>query len=149
MEQGIHDEADALEKFEADLAAKGWRVKGGERGAARATPVPHRGRIKAAPSTAPAPNRTAPEPRGAETAGAVSEVDLRGMTAEEAREAVDRAVDGATLADIPVLRIIHGKGTGALRQAVDQLLRGDRRIAAHRLAPPREGGTGVTIAELA
>jgi DNA mismatch repair protein MutS2 len=71
------------------------------------------------------------------------------MTAEEAREAVDRAVDGATLADIPVLRIIHGKGTGALRQAVDQLLRGDRRIAAHRLAPPREGGTGVTIAELA
>jgi DNA mismatch repair protein MutS2 len=71
------------------------------------------------------------------------------MTADEAKDAVDRALDAAVLADLPSVRIIHGKGTGVLRAAVDELLRGDRRIASHRLAPPREGGTGVTIAELA
>ena len=147
VEQGIRDEGDALEKLEAELVSKGWRVKGarGAAGAAGTPRVVHRGRIKAA--AAPA-DPAAPAPRSAGQT-AVSELDLRGMTAEEAREAVDRAVDAATLADIPALRIIHGKGTGVLRQVVDELLRGDRRITAHRLAPPREGGTGVTIAELA
>ena len=71
------------------------------------------------------------------------------MTADEAKDAVDRAIDGAVLADLPAIRIIHGKGTGVLRTAVDELLRRDQRIASHRLAPPREGGTGVTVAELA
>jgi DNA mismatch repair protein MutS2 len=78
----------------------------------------------------------------------VSEVDLRGMMADEAREAVERAVDDAVLADLPVLRIIHGKGTGVLRKVVDEVLRADRRVTGHQLAPPREGGTGVTVAEL-
>jgi DNA mismatch repair protein MutS2 len=142
VEEGIRDEADALRQLEASLAAKGWRVKGGRREAAGAARVVHRGRIKATPAD---PESTPPT----SAAPAVSELDLRGMTAEEAREAVDRGVDAAILADIPVLRIIHGKGTGALRQAIDQLLRADRRVATHRLAPPREGGTGVTIAELA
>jgi DNA mismatch repair protein MutS2 len=150
VEQGIRAEADAIEQLEAELAARGWRVKGGRSPAPKATRVPHRGRIKAPAAT---PDPAAPSGAGeappSASALAVSEVDLRGMTAEEAREAVDRAVDAATLADIPVLRIIHGKGTGVLRQAVDDLLRTDRRITKHRLAPPREGGTGVTIAELA
>jgi DNA mismatch repair protein MutS2 len=70
------------------------------------------------------------------------------MMAEDAREATMRAVDDAILADLPIVRIIHGKGTGALRRVVDEVLRADRRVTAHKLAPPREGGTGVTIAEL-
>jgi DNA mismatch repair protein MutS2 len=149
VEQQISEEADALKQLEDQLARKGWRVKGGPTPAAAAAGntvrVVHRGRIKATPS---GPEAAAPAPRSP-AATAVSEVDLRGMTADEAAEAVDRALDAATLADIPVLRIIHGKGTGVLRQVVDQRLRGDRRVAVHRLAPPREGGTGVTIAELA
>jgi DNA mismatch repair protein MutS2 len=71
------------------------------------------------------------------------------MTADEARDAVDRAIDGAVLADLPSVRVIHGKGTGVLRTAVDEQVRRDPRVAGHRLAPPREGGTGVTIVELA
>jgi DNA mismatch repair protein MutS2 len=71
------------------------------------------------------------------------------MTADEAREAVQRAVDDAVLADLAAVRIIHGKGTGVLRKVVDEVLRADRRVTAHRLAPPREGGTGVTVAQLA
>jgi DNA mismatch repair protein MutS2 len=75
-------------------------------------------------------------------------VDLRGLTADEARDAVARAVDAAVLADLPAVRIIHGKGTGVLRRVVEEALRADRRVAGRRLAPPREGGTGVTIADL-
>jgi DNA mismatch repair protein MutS2 len=71
------------------------------------------------------------------------------MTGDEARDAVIRAVDDAVLADLPAVRIIHGKGTGVLRRVVDEVLRADRRVSGRRLAPPREGGTGVTIAELA
>jgi DNA mismatch repair protein MutS2 len=147
VEQGIREEADALKKLEDELASKGWRVKGAKNpaGPTGTSRVVHRGRIKAA-ATGADPAASAPR---APAATAVSEIDLRGMTADEAREAVDRAVDAATLADLPAVRIIHGKGTGVLRQVVDELLRADRRIAAHRLAPPREGGTGVTIAELA
>jgi DNA mismatch repair protein MutS2 len=62
---------------------------------------------------------------------------------------VDRAIDAAVLADLPAIRIIHGKGTGVLRATVTEMLKRDRRVASQRLAPPREGGTGVTIAELA
>jgi len=71
------------------------------------------------------------------------------MMADEAREAVQRAVDDAVLADLAAVRLIHGKGTGVLRKVVNDVLRADRRVTAHRLAPPREGGTGVTVADLA
>jgi DNA mismatch repair protein MutS2 len=52
-------------------------------------------------------------------------------------------------ADLRMLRIIHGKGTGALRERVAELLRGDRRVRAYRLGAFNEGGAGVTVAELA
>jgi DNA mismatch repair protein MutS2 len=139
VERGITDEATEIQRLEEALAAKGWRVRG------NVEPDPGVG--------APAPSRRArassasPDPP-ARSAAPVSEVDLRGMTGEEAREAVARAVDAAILADLPAVRIIHGKGTGVLRRVVDEVLRADRRITGRRLAPPREGGTGVTIAEL-
>ena len=58
------------------------------------------------------------------------------------------ALDAAVVNDLPYLRVIHGKGTGALRSAVQGLLAHDARVAAFRLAPPREGGAGVTLVEL-
>ena len=78
-----------------------------------------------------------------------TEIDVRGMRVDEMELAVLRALDAAVHADLHVMRIIHGKGTGALRERVDELLRGDRRVREHRAGAWNEGGTGVTIAELA
>ena len=76
------------------------------------------------------------------------EVDLRGMRADEAIAAVTRALDAAVLAALPSLRIIHGKGTGALRETVGELLRADARVASVRPGGVGEGGAGVSVAEL-
>ena len=76
------------------------------------------------------------------------EVDLRGMRVDEADIAVTQAVDAAVRADLGALRIIHGKGTGALRERVAELLSGDKRVRSFRMGAWNEGGAGVTIAEL-
>ena len=52
------------------------------------------------------------------------------------------------LDDLPYLRIIHGKGTGALREMVQRLLQHDPRVARFGLAPANQGGSGVTVVEL-
>ncbi|HAF66763.1 MAG: endonuclease MutS2 [Bacillota bacterium] len=76
-------------------------------------------------------------------------VDLRGMTKEEALMTLDKYIDDALLAAIPEITIIHGKGTGTLRQAVEEYLKSNQKyIAGYRLGEPSEGGTGVTIARL-
>ncbi|MDH4347469.1 MAG: Smr/MutS family protein, partial [Gemmatimonadota bacterium] len=83
------------------------------------------------------------------TREATYEVDLRGMTGDEAEQVVVGALDAAVLADQPYLRIIHGKGTGVVRERVQQIVRGDRRIKSHGFAPPNQGGAGVTLVEFA
>ena len=77
------------------------------------------------------------------------ELDLRGMTGDEAEHAVVAALDAAVLAEQPSLRIIHGKGTGVVRERVQQVLTRDRRVRSHAFAPANQGGSGVTVAELA
>ena len=79
---------------------------------------------------------------------ASTEVDLRGMRFDEAETAVYGALDAAIRADLPSLRIIHGKGTGALRELVTEMLRRDTRVRTFRLGAWNEGGAGVTIADL-
>lgn len=76
------------------------------------------------------------------------EVDLRGMRVSEVDDFVSRAIDTAVRADLKELRIIHGKGTGALRERVTAMLRNESRVSAHRMGLWNEGGAGVTIAEL-
>lgn len=76
------------------------------------------------------------------------EIDLRGMTGDEAEVATLSALDAAVLADRPYLRIIHGKGTGVVRSRVQQLLQRDPRVQSHGFAPSNQGGTGATVAEL-
>ncbi len=77
------------------------------------------------------------------------EIDLRGLTGDEAEAAVLAALDGAVLAELPSLRIIHGKGTGVVRERVRQVVSRDRRVSSHLFAPANQGGTGVTIVEFA
>jgi DNA mismatch repair protein MutS2 len=77
-----------------------------------------------------------------------SEIDLRGMRAAEVDDLVMRSVDSAVRADLKTLRFIHGKGTGALRERVAEMLRKESRVSSFRLGAWNEGGTGVTVVEL-
>ncbi len=77
-----------------------------------------------------------------------SEITLIGMRAEEALLVLDRYLDDAQVAGLGTVRVIHGKGTGALRSAVHAFLQGDRRVKGHRLGAQGEGGVGATVVEL-
>ena len=76
------------------------------------------------------------------------EIDLRGMNGDEAWLAVDKYLDEATVAGIRSVHLIHGKGTGALKNALWKFLRADRRIASFRIGQYGEGDGGVTVVEL-
>jgi DNA mismatch repair protein MutS2 len=78
---------------------------------------------------------------------AVREIDVRGMRVSEVDDIVMQALDAAVRADLKELRIIHGKGTGALRERVSEMLRKDTRVASFRLGAWNEGGAGATVAE--
>jgi DNA mismatch repair protein MutS2 len=80
---------------------------------------------------------------------ASTEINLLGLRADEAESAVLQALDSAIRADLKSLRIIHGKGTGALRQVVDEMLRKDTRVREFHMGAWNEGGAGVTIAVFA
>ncbi|MDP9181061.1 MAG: Smr/MutS family protein, partial [Chloroflexota bacterium] len=77
------------------------------------------------------------------------ELDLRGMTVDEALPLVDQRLDDAARAGIAELRIIHGKGTGTLRQAVRDMLRKHALVRTSASAESRAGGDGVTVVEIA
>jgi DNA mismatch repair protein MutS2 len=77
------------------------------------------------------------------------ELDLRGQMTEEALLRLDQYLDQAFLARLPWVRIIHGKGSGALRQAVRQELSGHPMVSSYRPGDEGEGGEGVTVAKLA
>jgi DNA mismatch repair protein MutS2 len=75
------------------------------------------------------------------------ELDLRGERYENALARVEKYIDDAILAGYPRVSIIHGKGTGALRQGVQEYLRNHRAVKSIRFGDQGEGGTGVTIVE--
>lgn len=79
---------------------------------------------------------------------ATTELKLLGFTVDEALMSLDKFIDESIMAGIATIRIVHGKGTGALRNAVDLALRKDKRIKSFRLASYGEGDSGVTIADL-
>ena len=82
------------------------------------------------------------------TLGASPEVDLRGMMTDEAVAALDQFLDSAVMGKLTEVRIIHGKGTGAVRKAVREHLKRSRYIKSFRPGRYGEGEDGVTIAEL-
>ncbi len=109
--------------------------------------------LEAVPEEKPA----APKPAAASGAGniryskslqAVSEIRLLGKTVDQAVSELDKFIDDAALAHLPSVRIVHGKGTGALRSGVHEYLRSNPLVKSFHLAALGEGDTGVTIAEL-
>ena len=76
------------------------------------------------------------------------EVDLRGMMTDEGIAVLDKYLDDAYLAGMTMVRVIHGKGTGAMRKAVHQFLRKAAHVASYRIGTLGEGDTGVTVVEI-
>ena len=76
------------------------------------------------------------------------ELNLLGHNVEQALEAIDKYLDDAFLASLPKVRIIHGKGTGALRQGIHEGLIGHPLVTSFELAPRSEGGDGATVVTL-
>ena len=93
--------------------------------------------------------RPAGPARGGErpAATAATEISLRGLRVDEAEAVLVKALDDAVLADLPYLRVIHGKGTGAVRQRVHEILAADGRVKRFGFAPANQGGHGVTVVE--
>jgi DNA mismatch repair protein MutS2 len=77
------------------------------------------------------------------------ELHVRGMRVEEALEKVDKYLDDAAVLGVMNLRIVHGKGEGALSGAITTLLDESFLVASYGWAPPEEGGWGVTMVEMA
>ncbi len=77
------------------------------------------------------------------------ELDLRGQRVEDALDALDRYLESAYLAGLPFVRIIHGKGTGRLRQVIRESLGKSTHVKSWSPGEDKEGGEGVTVAKLA
>lgn len=78
----------------------------------------------------------------------ITEVDVRGYTADEAVMEVDKVIDTAILTNVKNLTVIHGKGTGVLRKEIQNFLRHHKAVKSFRLGTFGEGEAGVTIVEL-
>ena len=95
------------------------------------------------------PQKTAPAASvGTRLVHVASEIDLRGMESLEGVLAAERYLDSAAMARMKTVTIIHGKGTGALREAVQQMLKRNKLVKSFRLGRYGEGEAGVTVVEL-
>ena len=107
------------------------------------------------PQKQQAPKKTVPQPRrvhsGTEsqpTRSAGMEINLLGMTVEEAIHEVDKFIDNAVMSGLSTVYLIHGKGTGALRKGLHEHLRTHPNVKSFRLGGYYEGQDGVSIVEL-
>lgn len=106
--------------------------------------------LRRLPAGEPSPRHGSVSAGGFEKTLAISgTLDLRGLRVEDAVQELDKYLDDATLAGLALVTVIHGKGTGALRQAVRDHLSSHPEVAAFRLGAESEGGSGATIVELA
>jgi DNA mismatch repair protein MutS2 len=99
-----------------------------------------------APVKAPASFSAAPKPEAA--AGPAREVNLIGQRIEDAIPQIEKSLDEALLSGTAHIRIVHGHGTGRLRDAVREHLRAHPAVASLRAGEAREGGNGVTVVDL-
>lgn len=94
------------------------------------------------------PEKTVRSSRDLRSSRASSELDLRGQRYEEALTNLDRYLDTSLLAGLNTVTIIHGIGTGAIRNGVQQYLKRNRHVKSYSYAPANQGGTGATIVHL-
>jgi dsDNA-specific endonuclease/ATPase MutS2 len=100
---------------------------------------------KRKPAPAPAPRAHQPSGRPASSGVPPAEVDLHGLTVGEALARMEQVLNDALLADLPELRLIHGKGGGRIRAALHRRLRGISAVRAFRLDPRNAGVTIVSL----
>ncbi len=77
-----------------------------------------------------------------------SEINILGTNVEEARLILDKYLDNCVLSGLSTIRIVHGKGTGALRKGVQEYLKGNPHVVSFRYGAFGEGEMGVTVVEL-
>jgi DNA mismatch repair protein MutS2 len=129
---GIAGEVTGLQGEIAEVAIAGKRLR-----VPRDQLIGLETRARAGTSTSLPPAKSVP-----------AELNLIGLTVEEARERVDKLLDDAALSDRREIRLVHGFGAGKLRKAVAQMLEGHPLVASWRLGAPNEGGGGATVVEL-
>jgi DNA mismatch repair protein MutS2 len=78
----------------------------------------------------------------------LSDLNVIGCTVDEALSRAEKFLDETTVTDQRTVRLIHGHGTGQLRRALAEFLKGHPLVAKFELAPPDQGGGGVTVVEL-
>ncbi|HET7011436.1 MAG TPA: endonuclease MutS2 [Anaerolineales bacterium] len=175
VEQELEDLAESLPESEAETSAPSLpvrEIKAGDRvrvaslgmdgtvveiGEGQVEVLMGRLRLRVRPDelTEPQAERHMPrrdtraEPADMAIAAPPLEIDVRGQTVEEALDALERRLDAAFLAGLPFIRVIHGKGTGRLRQAIRQTLRRNPYAASFESGSESEGGEGVTVVRLA
>jgi len=104
--------------------------------------------LKRARKGSTSPNLPQPPPTSTvPSLTAATEISLIGLRVAEAEPLLVKALDDAILGDLPYLRVVHGKGTGALRQLVHAVLSADPRVKRFGFAPANQGGSGVTLVE--
>ncbi len=138
----------ALSEADAEVQIGSLRVR------AKLTDILRKAEFASAPPPAPrgkaassaSPTRSESRPVSAASPG--MELDLRGQRAEDALEMLEKYLERAYLAGMPFVRIIHGKGTGVLRQEVRAALKGHEYVASFEEGLPSEGGDGVTVAKI-
>ena len=155
------DQADVLEVDPGAVVKPGQRVRLSAGGTGTVLEVRHDAKAVVAlgsvklvvpvtdltPVMGAAPARPKSQAADFEPTAAAFEIDLRGMRGDEAVTVTTAALDAAILSENPYLRIIHGMGTGVVRDRVRQVLKSDRRVVKFEFAPRNQGGTGVTIVE--
>ena len=122
---------DSFGPDDEERSSRGKSIYSPERGARSRTSTAGAGKIKVSKSAAVSP-----------------EINLIGKTTDEAVLELDKYLDDAYLAHLSEVRIVHGKGTGALRKAVQNFLRKNKHVDSYRNGEYNEGGAGVTIAKL-
>jgi DNA mismatch repair protein MutS2 len=168
VEEGIREQGEELERAESaerverveklEAVGVGDRVRLASGGAGHVLEIRADGKlvvtigamkmvVDADQATRTAGQRRSPPSPPSPPSSPSLEIDLRGMTGDEAEMAMVAAVDAAVLAEQPYLRIIHGMGTGVVRERVRRVVSADRRVARFGFAPRNQGGTGVTIVE--
>ncbi len=137
---GVIAEVLALHGDQAELGLGGKRMR------VPVTELVALGETRAAGAKTPAAPR--PQADTESEAGPSAEVNVIGLTVDEALPKVDKFLDQSALADRRIVRVVHGFGQGTLRKAVAGLLDGHPHVAAFRLGEAREGGAGATIVEM-